>query len=140
MSIERNLQTIWDALEDYRDEPDNVVTNDMWDEICTAMAQLREAMDVRSEVEEFYAPDLKTVLFNQTRDQMVRANNLMYRLKEGVPKREVKSFERNHAEAIQSTMVLQSVIRSADLAEEFNNWCKAKEEQIANMGKLGDLL
>lgn len=49
------LSTIWDALEDYREKsiPEGEVAYDQqWDDICSAMAWIREELNLPDEVEQ----------------------------------------------------------------------------------------
>lgn len=49
--MRKNLAIIWDALEQYREdcipeEAEMETYNEEWDEICTAMAHLHEALGI----------------------------------------------------------------------------------------------
>ena len=52
--MKRDLETIWNALWQYRmdcipEEAEMETYNEEWDEICTAMAHVHEALDIPQE-------------------------------------------------------------------------------------------
>lgn len=59
--IEEQLAVVWKALEDYQDRVlvppfDGELTNETWDDICLAMAVIREQLDLPSETEPALPP------------------------------------------------------------------------------------
>tara|TARA_R110002126_G_scaffold155060_6_gene302115 strand:+ start:2083 stop:2265 length:183 start_codon:yes stop_codon:yes gene_type:complete len=50
MTDEDNLKTVWDALGQWADD-DLTVSYEQWADVCTAMANIREAMGLPSEAE-----------------------------------------------------------------------------------------